>query len=162
MSGASFSLNMGNVTRRMDRAITKAHQTQELAETIGEALVSSTQQRFEDEEDPDGKAWEPSIRAQHEGGKTLNDTAALKNSIGYAASPTAVVIGSNRVYAAIHQLGGEITAKNGKLKFPLPGGGFAQVDKVTIPQRAYLGVSAEDEAEVKATIREFMLQALRG
>ena len=34
-----------------------------LMDGIGEMMVSSTLQRFEDEEGPDGKAWKPSIRA---------------------------------------------------------------------------------------------------
>lgn len=160
MAGASFKMDMGKALEWAGQEINRDMHHRQLAEEIGEMLVSSTQQRFEDEQAPNGSKWEPSQRAQDTGGKTLTDTAELKNSIGYIASPSGVSIGSNKVYAAIHQLGGTIKAKNGKLKFKLPNGGFAQVDKVDIPQREYLGISEEDKEEAQEIIRNFMLKTL--
>jgi phage virion morphogenesis protein len=161
MAGASFSMPMSGVLGALDHGLRRVRQTQELAEAIGEALVSGTQDRFEAEEAPDGTSWKPSIRARVEGGKTLTDTAGLKNSIGYAASPSRVVVGTNKVYAAIHQQGGTIKGKRGKLKFKVAGR-FAQKDSVTIPARPYLGISAEDAAELRALQEDFLRQVLLG
>ena len=51
-----------------------------------EALRASTLKRFDDEEDPTGKKWEPSARAATEGGKTLDKEGHLKDSIDYHAT----------------------------------------------------------------------------
>jgi phage virion morphogenesis protein len=162
MAGASFSMPMDGLMRAVDAGISHAQRTQQLAEAIGEALVSSTQQRFEDQERPDGSKWEPSLRAKNEGGVTLTDKGTLKKSIGYAASPAKVTVGTSMKYAAIHQRGGTIRGKKGKLKFPLPGGGFAQVDQVAVPERSYLGLSEEDVKEVREMMVQHMRQALLG
>jgi phage virion morphogenesis protein len=61
---------------------------------------------FEEEESPGGEKWEPSQRAESEGGQTLSDTGMLKGSIDTQVFPDHAVVGSNLVYAAIHQLGG--------------------------------------------------------
>jgi phage virion morphogenesis protein len=82
---------------------------------IGEAVVSQTQDSFENQAGPDGTPWQPSQRAEREGGQTLIDSGQLFGSIGYDALPESVIIGSNRVYAAIHQFGGK-TGRGGSVK----------------------------------------------
>lgn len=123
---------------------------------IGEALVSGTVDRFSKGEDPEGNKWEPSARAWMEGvagnkrrrqfGKTLVDTARLRKSIDYATTPNSVMVGSNVVYARIHQLGGK--AGRGR--------------KVTIPARPYLGVSKEDMEEVQDILTNFFAAPFQG
>jgi len=125
--------------RGLDMAIAKAQRTHELTDGIGEYLVSSTQQHFKDQEGPDGP-WKPSQRAEREGGQTLVDSARLKNSITYEASPQMVVIGVNAVYARIHQLGGQA----------------GRGHKVTIPARPYIYITDEDRAEIKAMAVEHL------
>ncbi len=50
--------------------------------------------------------WPPSIRAMTKGGKTLIDTARLKNSMVAAVTgPTTLRVGTNVRYAAVHQFG---------------------------------------------------------
>ncbi len=129
-----------------------------LLASVGEALVSGTIQRFEDEEDPQGKKWKESRRD----GQTLTDSARLRNSITYATGPESVMVGTNVKYARIHQKGGVIKGKNGKkLKFEGDGGDVFR-DSVTIPKRPYLGVSSEDEEEVLATIGQYLGKAFGG
>lgn len=130
---------------------------QAMLSAVGEALVSSTQQRFQDGQDKDAIPWEPSQRAQSEGGKTLENKGLLRDSIDYMTTPDSVMVGSNVAYARIHQMGGTITPKKGKyLKFKGKGGKDVFVKKVTIPARPYLGVSEEDKEEVQALIADFM------
>ena len=112
------SLNWGGLDKAVGNAAKKLANTRLLMASVGEALVSGTVRRFIDEKDPSGKSWKPSERAVEEGGKTLTDTARLRQSIDYAATPSKVMVGSNVIYARIHQLGGSIKPKKGKsLKF---------------------------------------------
>jgi phage gpG-like protein len=84
-----------------------------LFEDIGMALVTSTHHRWDRGVAPDGSPWPPSLRVIAHGGKTLirPGSARLYRSISYQASPTGVEVGTNVVYAAIHQFGGDIQQK---------------------------------------------------
>ena len=144
MAGASFKLDSSQVERSLGTAIAKMQQTQGLMESIGEHLVSTTVQRFEDGKAPDGTPWKRSIRAEKEGGQTLVDNEILKGDINYSASPGQVHVGTNKEYAAIHQFGGEAGRNH----------------SVTLPAREYLGFSEEDQKDVRAEIADHMAQSL--
>lgn len=135
-----------------------------LMEGIGLTLESSTIERFETGRAPDGSAWTPSIRARTEGGKTLVDTSQLRSSITSEADATSVAIGTNKIYAGVHQFGATIRAKSAPfLMFALPGGlGLRRVKEVQIPARPFLGLSAEDEAEILAQTKDYARDALGG
>lgn len=72
---------------------------------IAQALHKVTEDNFAAEGRP---RWEPSERAKKEGGVTLQQTGRLAASISTDYSSRDAVIGSNVVYAAIHQFGGKI------------------------------------------------------
>ena len=92
----------------------------------------------------------------------LTDTARLRDSIDYAATPTKVMVGSNLPYARIHQYGGTIRPKKAKrLIFKGPGGEKIVAKQVTIPARPYLGVSKADMEEVRATMEDFLKGAFK-
>lgn len=80
---------------------------------IGRALKTGAQLRFRSMHGPDGSSWPTSRRAEQEGGQTLSLTRRLRNSITFYATRDKVVVGTNVRYAAIHQFGGVIRAKNG-------------------------------------------------
>jgi phage virion morphogenesis protein len=110
-------------------------------ERIGMSLVVSTQRRFEEGKAPDGSPWPPSVRALAEGGKTLIDTARLMQSQTYEASYSGVAVGTNVIYAAIHQLGGEIHRGSHVIRMPV---------------RAFLGVDDDDEREIVAIAEDWL------
>ncbi|WP_374342582.1 phage virion morphogenesis protein [Azonexus sp.] len=113
---------------------------------LGEA---STRLRFRLERGPDGQRWKPSLRAQMAGGRTLTKDGHLGGSINSQSGHDFAEWGVNRIYAAIHQFGGEIRAKaGGALKFPLPNGGFAVVKAVRMPARPFLGVNDDDRDDI--------------
>jgi len=101
---------------------------------VGRYLVASTLRRFERERAPDGSPWLKSARALAEGGRTLTDTGRLRGSIAHTVSDggRAVEVGSNVVYAAIHQFGGR--AGKGR--------------RVRLPARPYLGIDDRDRTEI--------------
>lgn len=76
---------------------------------LAQILKSGAQLRFRAGRGPDGIAWRPTRR----GGQTLRDTGRLRNSITSAFSDSTATVGTNVIYAAIHQFGGVIRARNG-------------------------------------------------
>lgn len=162
MAKNGVSLNWGGFDRALGNAIHRMGDTQDLMDSIGETLRSSTLKRFDDEEDPTGKKWKPSARAAAEGGKTLDKEGHLKDSIDYHATSSKVMVGSNLPYARIHQLGGTIQPKKGKfLKFRGLDGENVFVKEVTIPARPYLGISDDDREEIIATMTDFLEGAFK-
>lgn len=110
---------------------------------------ASTRERFDTETGPDGKPWKKSLRAQISGGKTLTASGHLGDSISSDAGRDWAAWGANRIYAAIQQFGGTIKPKaSGTLRFRLANGAFVSAKAVTLPARPYLGVNADDEAEM--------------
>lgn len=128
--------------------------------SIVEGLRTSTVERFTEEKSPEGKKWKPSIRAQEEGGKTLTKTSQLKTSIRSEVSDSGLAVGTNDIRAATHQFGDErtILAKNKQyLTFKI-GGQWKNVTsvKVNIPARPFLGISKEDEQDIKDALEEIV------
>lgn len=145
MSKNGVSLNWGGFDRIMARAGGRLANHHALLDSVGEALVSGTIQRFEKEEGPDGAKWPQSKRAAAQGGKTLANTSHLRGSIGKKTTKTSVMVGSNVPYARIHQMGGN-TGRGRRTR---------------MPRRPYLGVSKADMDEVRATLEDFLAGAFK-
>jgi phage virion morphogenesis protein len=120
--------------------------------SAGVHLVQSTQRRFEAGTTPEGVAWQPlsaATLARKKGPGILREdgmAGGLMGSITMRAGEDQVEIGSNKVYARIHQLGG----KAGK--------GLA----ATIPARPYLGLSDADRTEILGIFRDFATRTVKG
>mgnify|MGYP001028464933 CR=1 FL=1 len=131
---------------------------QGILRSMAEGLRTSTVERFTEEKAPDGTPWKPSIRALEENGKTLTKTAQLKTSIRSEVSGHGLAVGTNDIRAATHQFGDSrtIRARNKRyLTFKI-GGQWrraASVD-VDIPARPFLGISREDEQDIKDMLEE--------
>ena len=125
---------------------------------IAEGLRTSTVERFDAQETPNGKKWTPSIRVREQGGKTLTHTAKLKTSIKSQVNSEGLAVGTNDIRAASLQFGDDrtIRAKNGKyLKFKIAGQwrNVEQV-KIHIPKRPFIGVSKDDEEDIKDILNQ--------
>lgn len=132
---------------------------------IGEALVSSTRNRFREQKGPDGRPWKKSLRAKTTGGQTLVDTGRLKNSITSRATSHGVEVGTNDKRASIHQGNNgrdvKIKAKKAKaLRFKI-GNSWAIKKSVTIPARPFIGISDDDQEEVTDIINEHIEECIR-
>ncbi|MYG80960.1 MAG: phage virion morphogenesis protein [Gemmatimonadetes bacterium] len=116
---------------------------------VGQILVTSTVLRFKRGVGPDGEPWPKSRRAEREGGKTLVDKARLRNSITHVASADGVDVGTNVVYAAVHQFGAEAGEfgffSDGRRGTPIPWG--------DIPARPFLGLDDDDADAVVGVFR---------
>lgn len=85
-------------------------------------------------------------RAGWEGRLPLTDTARLRRSINYTAGAREISIGTNVIYAAIHQFGGK--AGRGK--------------KVHIPARPYLMFQDEDINYLDRTLMNYIMTGHMG
>lgn len=121
-----------------------------LMDQIGALLEQSARDRIEATNvSPDGTPWYPSDRVDLFGGKTLFKTGFLASRLTHEASPDQVAIGTDVIYAGVHQFGATIVPRNAQaLTFVLPGGAFVEVGKVEIPARPYLGISEADEDNI--------------
>lgn len=72
---------------------------------IAGALHKATEDNFAAQGRP---RWTPSERAQKEGGVTLQQTGRLASSISTDYGSRHATVGSNVIYAAIHQFGGKV------------------------------------------------------
>jgi len=84
---------------------------------VGEHLKNCIRRNFDEEGRP---KWPPSRKRRGQK-RTLSRHGDLKRSIGYVAGANEVNVYAARVYAGVHEFGGEIRAKSGKfLAIPAP------------------------------------------
>lgn len=146
------------VGRRLNKALGEAADTEQLGDEIGSAIVTATQIRFEREVDPAGKPWQPTAR----GSSILKGSPPrLLPSITHLVTPDSVEVGSNVIYAGVHQGGATIRPKSArKLRFTI-GSQVIFADKVEIPERAYLPRNAAEMPEVADAIDDHLADAFR-
>lgn len=133
-------------------------------EDIRERMIDSIQRNF----DAGGRptAWPVSQRARQESGKTLIRTARLKNSLTGQVQSNRVTLGTNMLYARIHQFGGtiqipELRPRNKKaLRFMIGGREvFARrvrAHAVHIPARPFLVIQEADEVYIRRVIQDYL------
>lgn len=145
MSGTKihFEVTHDSLTPALAGLLNAGENLYPFLDEIGGQLVTETQDRFEDGVGPDGGAWEVSAAARQRGGKTLKESNQLVTGLTHQANGNELVWGSNEVYAAIHQFGGE-TGRN---------------KSVTLPARPFLGLSDADERMIEEEYSVFFGKA---
>ncbi|RWB50840.1 phage virion morphogenesis protein [Mesorhizobium sp.] len=168
------------VMATLDRIERLAENPASIMASIASFLVSRTQRHFETETGPDGK-WKPlspRTAARRTGrrrrGKDhiLRDTNRLYSSITGESSDTEAAVGTNLIYGAIHQLGGEVKIPAREQDIHLGrtnrGKRFVKASAkrketkrvtigahtITIPARPYLYLNDEDEAEIREIVED--------
>lgn len=154
MSGISIIADTLPVKNLLDQLVDKLENMTPVMATIGEIVVSQVDEAFEAGVSPSGVTWEPSRRVLEAGGQTLVDTARLRNSITRLITTDSVMIGTNVIYAAIHQLGGVIRPKTARA---LVFGGLVR-RSVTMPSRPFLpDESSVDWAEISDALERYLI-----
>lgn len=175
MAGATIQVRLDDaqVQRAVGRLIRLGQDLVPLARAIGVVLVRGTQDRFHDEQDPEGRPWaplHPDYAALKRGPGILRESGqrgGLYGSISFRVhggpQAAAVSVGSNKIYAAIHQLGGTIKPVRGEKLFFRDGRGrvWGAAKSVTIPARPYLGLSREDRRAVRDVVATVLARAAR-
>jgi phage gpG-like protein len=126
-----------------------------LLEELGELGESQTRSRIESEKTaPDGTPWKPNIEGHSillQSGRHLRDSVAF-----HVHGDQDVEWGESWEFAHVHQYGATIVPKVAtRLAFTLKGQKvFAQ--KVTIPARPSVGVSAANAEELTEHVSDFL------
>lgn len=161
MSGVSISVTI------QDRAVQEAFRTlafrmgntQPVMAAIGTELVASTHMRFVTQTDPEGNAWQAlntAYAATKRNTRILTESGRLRDSINAQAGQDEVRVGTNVIYARVHQEGATIRPKDASALVFFIGGDLIKAKSVTLPARLYLGISAEDETSVAEIVFSFV------
>ncbi len=173
MAGVNISVDVDD--SRFKAALAKlqqqAHNLEPAYARIASRLLASAQRRFETQTDPEGKAWEPlkesTLAARAKAGKSggiLKVNGYLLNSLEERSSNQGAQVGSNWLYARIHQLGGTTKAHVirpiNKKALAFGGVCVKQVNHPgsKIPARAYLGVDDSDAKAIEHIISSYLEQ----
>jgi phage virion morphogenesis protein len=157
MSGAflRLELDLGDAFAYLTRIENGLGDAKPLFTEIGSALEGSTRERFETKRAPDGTPWldiSPGWRA-HKKAKGLAEgiltmRGDLLSSIAFEAGTDFVeIVAGPQEYAAIHQFGGT----EGMAAGP-----------AAIPARPYLGLSADDEVEIREATDDWLRGLIGG
>lgn len=146
MAGVNIQIDDRAVREALERlARTGADLSAPLA-VIGEKLLRSHKDRFDRQQDPEGKPWAPlsekyRARKKRNQGKILVLDSYLKDLLRYQveAGGTQLRLGTDRIYGATHQLGDP---------------------KRNIPARPFLGLSESDRRMVVDVLNKYLARAL--
>jgi phage virion morphogenesis protein len=165
MAGAAIELGLKEVeglARILNGVKLESRDRVQLLTDIGVEMESRTQERFDTKKDPEGKPWAaPAQRTRdyyrerfpHARPPLVID-GGLRDSIeSQVPDSWSVLVGATKIYAAIHQWGGEIVPKNAPALY-VPG--YGKLKKVNIPARPYLGISGQDAADIAAIAQGFV------
>lgn len=107
---------------------------------IGEDMLRSTRQRFDDQVSPEGEPWEPLSERYRKRKPKRKDqilvlNTYLRDTIRYQADSDMLEIGTDRIYGASHQFGDEDRG---------------------IPERPFLGFSESDLDSATETLMAYL------
>ncbi len=117
MAGASIRIEVDDaeIAAGLRRLVEAGADLRPAMGAIADALLFSTQRRFETQSGPVGQPWAPFARstlrrmpARRLPPQLLRDTARLYSSLTTASDAYSAEVGTNVVYAGIHQFGGAI------------------------------------------------------
>lgn len=147
MSDDSIEIKIDN--KKVEKALLeiaqKTSNLRPLMKNIAGIMADSTEENFKVEGQPKWKDLSEKTKTArkksgHYPGQILQVSGQLALSVTTQYDDTSVVIGSNKVYAAIHQLGGQA----GKNK------------KTTIPARPYLKLTDDDFDEIISIVEKYL------
>ncbi len=159
------------VRERLGKIAARADNLSPIMRAIGERVTEQTKLRFNaGGPAPDGTGWLPVKRPSPKARGVLRVSDQLRDSIRFQLmGNNAVAIGTNKVYAAIHQFGGTIVrgarselfvrnrVNNRFAKGTTAGRGFTfKNHSIGIPARPYLGLSWKNSDEVISIINNYL------
>lgn len=127
------------VRDRIERLQRKIGDLTPAMKEVGELMLLSTDQRFENEIAPSGTPWQRlsprTIALKQQQGrimKILQSTGLMRSRTSYRALSDRCIVGNNDVKARKHNLG------------------------IGVPRREFLGVSEEDRIEIVAILDDYL------
>lgn len=171
MSGAEIRIafdGMAEIEQRLAFIAGRLDDMTPLMDIFGTTIESDVHDNFLGEHTPEGTPWPPSIRVQQHGGKTLQLSRRLFQSITHRASRRAVEVGTNVVYAGRHQggfKGSEHVASHKRTMSQVFGVELKEPIEVIVPDftrqantpaRPFLGVSPAAREELVAQAEDYL------
>lgn len=161
-------IGLDPIQRRLRAAAGAFSNLRPMLTEIGETVITQTQLRFVDSESPDGSKWAPLSAVtlarrrkgngpNKDGPQPLLDNRRLFSSIDKRVDANSVFVGTNVIYARMHQFGAAKGAfgvgkyKRRKGSFPIPWG--------NVPARPFLGFGQDDQAEIIGIIQRRINEA---
>ncbi|WP_432460805.1 phage virion morphogenesis protein [Agarivorans sp. QJM3NY_25] len=153
MAGIQIQLgDTQSIRQVLNQLLKQTEQLRPAFEDIGEHLQLSHRQHFDQQQSPQGEAWQalsPSTQALkpklQDQILRLNDI--LRDHLSYQANDEQLLFGSNQVYAAMMQFGGT-TSPN------------SMIPNVEIPARPFLGINQDDEQAIFEILNQHLSAAL--
>jgi phage virion morphogenesis protein len=167
MAGISVTWDSQEVTRALSALARAGRNPGVLLKPLGAVLVRGTRDRFESQVDPEGNPWEPLqpwYAALKRNSRILTESGALLGSVVWEAAGRELAIGSNLIYAGVHQAGMTIRAKTpgGLMIFHNSlGKAWGGAPEVYVPARPFLGISTEDERAVLDQVETVLWRVAR-
>lgn len=142
MTGVTLKINFetSDLRSALEKLQRRAENLRPALHEIGEYLLEATEDRFTEQVDPAGRPWAPlspgyKKRKRRQQDLILVLDGYLKGTLAKRVRAARLEIGSNRVYAATHQLGDE---------------------RRNIPARPFLGLAEADKAEILAILADHL------
>lgn len=162
MAGASVEISATVLDEAVLSAFTRLvgvmENTRPIMAAIGTGIVASTHRRFVSQTTPEGAKWQslnPGYAPLKRNRRILTESGRLRDSINSRAGNDQVRVGTNVIYAGVHQFGATIKPKTGSHLFFRMASGMVAAKSVTVPARPFLGISLEDEAMIAETVFGF-------
>jgi phage virion morphogenesis protein len=133
------------IQQLLQKLVKKTSELRPLMRNIAGIMADSAEENFEQEGRPDWKELSPATIKQrtkkgYYPGKILQMRGELAASITSDYDDDSAVVGTNKIYAAIHQFGGP--AGRGK--------------KVEIPARPYLQLTDDENAKILIEVKNYL------
>ena len=144
MASAEFKFDLrelDGLAELLDGARLSSDDRRQLLTDIGTEVEAQTQERFDNQRDPQGNPWQQLAEKTREWyvrngmghGFLLDQSGGLRDSLTMEVDDWPVLVGATKIYAATHQYG--------------RGG---------IPARPYLGMSSSNANEIMELARNFI------
>lgn len=134
--------NAENISRLLGKVAEKTQNRQDLMADLAETMRLAVDKNFEMEGRPD---WQ-GLAHPNKSGKILQGKSRdLRLKIITKSDNSEAIVGSNKVYAAIHQFGGK--AGRGR--------------KVEIPARPFLALTPQDKADILEDMQDYFQRLIK-
>lgn len=129
------------IIQTLNRIVQKTENRKDLMADIAETMRLAVDRNFEDEGRP---AW-LGLKYPNKSGRILQgESGDLRSEITVESNNDEAIVGSNKVYAAIHQFGG-MAGRNKSAK---------------IPARPFLVLTPQDEADILQDVQDYFQRVL--
>lgn len=134
--------NAENISRLLGKVAEKTQNRQDLMADLAETMRLAVDKNFEMEGRPD---WQGLARPNKSGKILQGKSRDLRSKIISKSDNSEAIVGSNKVYAAIHQFGG----KAGRNK------------RAKIPKRPFLTLTEEDKEDLLDDVQSYFQRLIK-